>query len=181
MKDNKTKKIAICAMLTAVTALISLISIPMPSAVPISLQCFAVALCGYFAGSLMGTISVMTYIAIGLVGLPVFAGFRGGFAVLLGPTGGFIIGFIPLCLLCGGFGIPIRKKKYRHILKIAMGLIGLSLCHLCGIVFFYFIMNADITTAFLASSAPYLIKDIACIIAGYFVGEILKKAINTAK
>ncbi len=168
-------------MLTAVTALISLISIPMPSAVPISLQCFAVALCGYFVGSLMGTVSVIIYITIGLVGLPVFAGLRGGFAVLLGPTGGFVIGFIPLCLLCGGFGIPIRKKKYRHIIKIAMGLIGLILCHLCGTLYFTLIMNTDIKAAFLTSSAPYLIKDIACIIAAYFVGEILKKAINTAK
>ncbi len=168
-------------MLTAVTALISLISIPMPSAVPLSLQCFAVALCGYFAGSLMGTVAVTTYIAIGLVGLPVFAGMKGGFAVLLGPTGGFIIGFIPLCLLCGGFGISVRKKKYRHILKIAMGLVGLVLCHLCGILYFTLIMNTDISTSFLTSSAPYLIKDIACVAAGYFAGEMLKKATQIAK
>ena len=168
-------------MLTAVTALISIISIPMPSAVPLSLQCFAVALCGYFAGSVMGTASVITYIAIGVVGLPVFAGFKGGFAVLLGPTGGFITGFIPLCLLCGGFGIAVGKKKYRHIIKISMGLIGLILCHLCGILFFSYIMKTDFAAAFITSSAPYLIKDIACIVAGYFVSEMLKRTIGTAK
>lgn len=181
MKNNKTKKIAICAMLTAIIALLSLISIPMPSAVPLSLQCFAVSLCGYFAGSIMGTVSVITYIAIGSVGLPIFAGFKGGFAVLLGPTGGFIIGFIPLCLMCGGMGLSVGNKKLSRIIRISMGLIGLLLCHLCGVLYFMLIMKTDIATAFITSSAPYMIKDIACIVAGHFAGEALRKAINTAQ
>lgn len=168
-------------MLTSIIALLSLISIPMPNAVPLSLQCFAVSLCGYFAGSIIGTVSVITYIAIGSVGLPVFTGFKGGFAVLLGPTGGFIIGFIPLCLLCGGLGLSVINKKLSHITRISMGLIGLFLCHLCGVLYFMLIMKTDIASAFVTSSAPYIIKDIACVTAGHFVGETLKKAVNTSQ
>ncbi|MBR4305231.1 MAG: biotin transporter BioY [Ruminiclostridium sp.] len=178
MENNKTNKIAICAMLTALTALLSLIAIPMPSAVPISLQCFAAALCGYFAGSVMGSVSLLTYIAIGAVGLPVFTGFKGGFSVLLGPTGGFIIGFIPLCLLCGGFGLTIKNKSYRAIVKISMGLVGLALCHLCGITQFMFVMQTSFITAFITASLPYIIKDIACIVAAYLLGELLRKALK---
>lgn len=175
--NGRTQKIVTCAMLTAVTALLSLIAIPMPSMIPISLQCFAVALCGYFAGSLMGTVSVTVYILIGMVGVPVFAGMRGGFAVLFGATGGFIIGFIPLCLLCGGFGLSMKGGKYYHITAIALGITGLLICHLCGIVQFMLVMGTDFPTAFLTASLPYIAKDILCITAAYPVSNILKKAV----
>ncbi len=164
-------------MLTALTALLSIIAIPMPSMIPISLQCFAIALCGYFAGSLMGTVSVIIYILIGTVGVPVFAGMRGGFAVLFGATGGFIIGFIPLCLLCGGFGAAQKSGKYRHFTAITLGIAGLVLCHICGIVQFMLVMGTDILTAFLTASLPFIAKDFLCIIAAYTVNNILKKAV----
>lgn len=173
---SRTQKIVSCAMLTAVISLLSLIAIPMPSAIPISLQCFAIALCGYFAGSLMGTVSVSIYILIGAVGVPVFAGMRGGFAVLFGATGGFILGFIPLCLFCGGFGLSAKGKK-RHVISIALGIMGLVLCHVSGIVQFMLIMQTDILTAFLTASLPYIAKDVICIIAAYPVSNILKKAV----
>lgn len=174
----RTQKIVTCAMLTAVISLLSLIAIPMPSMIPISLQCFAVALCGYFAGSVMGTVSVTVYILIGMVGVPVFAGMRGGFAVLFGATGGFIIGFIPLCLLCGGFGLSEKSGRYRHITAIALGITGLLLCHICGIVQFMLIMQTDIMTALLTASLPYIAKDMVCILLAYPVSNILKKAVR---
>ena len=176
--NGRTQKIVTCAMLTAVTALLSLIAIPMPSMIPISLQCFAVALCGYFAGSLMGTVSVIVYILIGTVGVPVFAGMRGGFAVIFGATGGFIFGFIPLCLLCGGFGLSKKVGKCRHITAITLGITGLVLCHLCGIIQFMLVMGADLATAFLSASLPYIIKDIICVLLSYPVSNILKKAVR---
>ena len=175
---GRTQKIVTCAMLTAVTALLSIIAIPMPSMVPLSLQCFAIALCGYFAGSIMGTVSVIVYIFIGMVGVPVFAGMRGGFAVIFGATGGFIIGFVPLCLLCGGFGLAEKNGKRRHIIRISFALIGLVLCHICGIVQFILIMQTDIMTAFLTASLPYIVKDIVCILLAYPVSNILKKAVR---
>lgn len=173
----KTQKIVTCAMLTAVISLLSLIAIPMPSMIPLSLQCFAIALCGYFAGSIMGSISVTVYILIGMVGVPVFAGMRGGFAVLFGATGGFIIGFIPLCLLCGGFGLSQKGGKYRHITAIALGITGLLLCHICGMIQFMVVMGTDLMTAFLTASLPYIIKDIICVLSAYPVSNILKKAV----
>lgn len=175
---GRTQKIVICAMLTAVTALLSIIAIPMPSMIPISLQCFAIALCGYFAGSIMGTVSVIVYIFIGMVGVPVFAGMRGGFAVIFGATGGFIIGFIPLCLLCGGFGIYQKGGKHRHITAIMLGFVGLLTCHLFGTIQFMLIMQTDIMTSLLTASLPYIVKDIVCILLAYPVSNILKKAVR---
>ena len=91
----------LCGLFAAIIAVFTLITIPLPSGVPITLQTFAVALCGYTLGCGKGTAATAVYIAIGAVGLPVFSGMRGGFSVLAGPTGGYIYGFIGMTALCG--------------------------------------------------------------------------------
>ena len=76
-------------------------AIPMPGLVPISLGTFAIYLTGAMLGGKRGTVAVCVYILLGAIGLPVFTGFAGGFAKLLGPTGGYIVGYVPLVLLTG--------------------------------------------------------------------------------
>ena len=96
MKNN-TKRIALIAMFVAVMTICSWISIPLT--VPITLQTFAIFVtCGVLGGC-DGTIAVCIYIMLGIIGLPVFSGFTGGPAKLLGPTGGYIIGFILTALV----------------------------------------------------------------------------------
>ena len=85
----------------AVMAVLSQISIPLPTGVPVTLQTFAVALCGYVLGVGMGGSALAVYLALGAVGLPVFAGFSGGVGSFLGVTGGFLWGFFLMSLLCG--------------------------------------------------------------------------------
>ena len=68
--------------------------IQIPAAVPFTLQTFAVFLTVGLLGGKRGTIAVLIYILLGMVGLPVFSGFKGGIGALLGTTGGYIIGFI---------------------------------------------------------------------------------------
>ena len=84
-------------------ALIAVCSqIQIPSAVPFTLQTFAVFLCTGLLGGKRGTISVLVYILLGIEGLPVFAGFKGGIVSLLGLTGGYIIGFVFTALIMWG-------------------------------------------------------------------------------
>lgn len=85
----------------AVLAVLSQISFPLPSGIPVTLQTFAVALCGYALGCKRGTLAVLVYIVLGAVGLPVFANFSGGFGSLVGLAGGYIYGFLPMAALCG--------------------------------------------------------------------------------
>ena len=113
----KTKDMILTAMLTAVLAVLSIINIPMPSGVPITLQTFAVALCGYVLGSRWGTLSTFLYVLIGTIGVPVFAGMQAGVGILLGPTGGFLFGFIPMAFLAG-FGIKSKNKIMPKISKL---------------------------------------------------------------
>lgn len=124
-----TKTIVTVGMFTAVLAVLSILQIPMPTGVPITLQTFAMALCGYVLGWQSGVAATLLYIVLGTVGVPIFAGMSAGPGVLFGYTGGFIFGFIFLTLLCG---ISVRRKN--PAVKIILGVIGLLICHLLGAV-----------------------------------------------
>ena len=86
-------------MFTAVLAVLSILQIPMPTGVPITLQTFAMALCGYVLGWQSGVAATLLYIVLGTVGVPIFAGMSAGPGVLFGYTGGFIFGFIFLTVM----------------------------------------------------------------------------------
>ncbi|MEG1426953.1 MAG: biotin transporter BioY, partial [Oscillospiraceae bacterium] len=118
IEQNKTTiNLVMTGLFAAVVVVLTMISIPMPSGVPITLQTFAVALCGYLLGRKYGVASVLVYMAIGAIGLPVFSGFHGGVGALVGLTGGFIWGFLPMAFLCG-----LAVKKKNKVLPVISGL-----------------------------------------------------------
>lgn len=99
---EKTKKITMIGLMTAVTCILGPLSLPLPfSPVPITLTNFAVFLSIYILGMKYGTISLLIYLALGTIGLPVFSSFSGGLGKLAGPTGGYLFGFIFLALIHG--------------------------------------------------------------------------------
>lgn len=176
MNENikkRTVNLVLAALFTAVTAVLSQTAIPTPFDVPLTLQTFAVALCGYTLGIKWGMASITAYILLGTVGVPVFSGFKGGANVLFGATGGFIFGFLLLVLLCGLS--HIIKNKY---LKFLPGLAGLALCHLWGTAQYAVIYKMQIIPAFLLVSAPYLVKDVLSVIAAYLLSVYIIKLIG---
>lgn len=106
--------IALMAALTAVGAMISIPVVPF-SPVPISLQTMFVLLAGLILGPKAGAFAMLLYLAAGCLGLPVFTGGKAGLAAFLGPTGGFLIGFVPSAVLCG-FAKSTPVKPYRVLL-----------------------------------------------------------------
>lgn len=170
-----TREIVYAGMFAAVLAILSQISIPMPSGVPITLQTFAVALTGFVLAWKRGMASTLIYILLGAVGVPVFAGFRGGLQVLVSHTGGFIWGFIIMTLLCG-VGI-MKKDKLSGIL---LGLTGLAICHVFGTMQFTMITKMSLPKSFLLVSAPYLIKDVLSVIFAYIIGSQIRKGLLKA-
>ena len=109
MKEHSfnTATITTIGMFTAVLAVLSILQIPMPSGVPITLQTFAVALCGYVLGRKNGTLCVLLYLLLGFAGVPVFTGMTAGIGKLVGYTGGFLYGFLFLAFLLGAFHYSI--------------------------------------------------------------------------
>lgn len=167
----KTVDLVSIALFAAIIGVMSQISIPTPFGVPVSLQTFAVALCGYFLGAKKGAAALLVWIAIGAVGVPVFSGFKGGFAVLLGVTGGFIYGFIPLVLLCG---LELKRKT----LRIMLGAVGIIACHLCGAGQYALLLGIDLLQSVLTVSVPFLVKDIVSIVLAYFGAIAVKSAVK---
>ena len=96
-----TKHLALTGLMAAVICILGPISLPIPiSPVPVSLGFFAVYLTVYILGMKMGSASVLIYVLLGFVGLPVFTGFSGGIGKVLGPTGGFIFLDLLSYLMC---------------------------------------------------------------------------------
>ena len=161
MNSNREKitNIVMVGVFAAVLAVLSQISFPLPSGIPVTLQTFAVALCGY--------------IVLGTVGLPVFANFSGGFGSLVGLAGGYIYGFLPMAALCG-----LGTKMPHRVLAIVLGVAGLAACHLCGTIQFGIISGNGPWAAFLVASVPYLVKDIVSVAAAYGVATALSFALK---
>lgn len=157
------------ALFSAILAILSQIAIPLPTGVPITLQTFAAALCGYCLKAKEGCASVAVYLMLGAVGVPVFSGFQGGISRLVGPTGGFLIGFIFLTWLCG---INFEKKP----LGVLSGMAGLVLCHLAGALQYAILMNIGLGQSIFTVSVPFLIKDIISVAAAFFASLAVSKA-----
>ncbi len=110
----KTKELVICSIFASLTAILTQISIPLP-AVPLTMQVFAVALCGLVLGKRLGFISQIIYVLLGTIGLPVFAQFSGGIGIILGPTGGFILSFPIIAFVVGYFSEKFKFYNWNYV------------------------------------------------------------------
>jgi len=175
MKLKDLTLIAVFAALTAVCAWITV-----PAAVPFTMQTFAVFLCGGLLGTRRGLAAVAVYIGLGAVGVPVFSGFGAGAGVLLGVTGGYIWGFLPMTaiigLLTGRFG------RGRGMLIAAMAL-GLAVCYLFGTVWFFLVYTRHggaigLGTVLAKCVLPFLLPDaVKMALAAVLVRRLEKLAV----
>ena len=142
---NSKKKYVFTAVFAALISIGCVIAIPLPGGVPISVQNLFCILAGGILGSFYGAASVLIWIIIGAVGIPVFANAHGGLAIILGPTGGYILGYMLGSLFLGiTLGSPKlteNKKDWRFILKIAVfTFIAYVIVYLPGIPWFMHVM-----------------------------------------
>ena len=149
-------RIAICAAAMAVCAWVTV-----PSTVPFTLQTMGVFLSLRLLGGRNGTIAVAVYILLGLVGLPVFSGFQAGAGVLLGPTGGYIVGFLFIGLIYW-LGEPLKPGR---IVSCALLTGGLAVCYAFGTAWFIRVNAAKGKTLTVLASLgicvfPYIVPDL---------------------
>jgi len=181
MNQSRIFKYIYAGLFAAVLAVLSQLAIPMPGAVPLTLQTFGVALCAYVLGWKFGTLSYLVYFLLGLAGVPVFSNFTGGIGKLFGPTGGFLIGFFLLSVGCGLFTHycrTYRMRKNEQTLSLLCGILGLLFCHLLGILQVSLLTKSSFVTSFLLVSAPYLIKDLISVVIAFFLAKPLRRHIN---
>lgn len=172
----RTKQMVLIALMTAVTCVLGPLSIPLPfSPVPISLTNFAIFLAIFVLGMKSGTISFIIYLLLGAIGVPVFSSFRGGFQVLAGPTGGYLIGFIFLALIMGFALDHFDRKLVPTIIGM---IIGMAVCYAFGTVWLAKLLSLSFKEGLMMGVIPYLAGDAAKIIIAAIVGPKLYGAIQ---
>lgn len=159
MKKFKTLELVYMGLFVALMAICSWIAIP--TTIPFTLQTFGVFVAIGLLGTKRGTLSVITYVLLGAIGLPVFSNFTGGLGILLGSTGGYIIGFIASAILCGL--IMDKFGRGTVTMTIAM-LIGLVVCYIFGTIWFMIVYTNSTGEIGLMTTLswcvfPYIIPD----------------------
>lgn len=171
---QKTLYITLIPLFTAILVILSQIMVPMPSGVPVTLQTFAIALIACTLGPVGGLISVLLYLLLGAVGVPVFAGFKGGLPAIVGPTGGYLVGFLPMVFLAGYASDRKRPLPLRALFLI----LSILPCHICGMFWLAYSMKIGVLKAFLLASFPYLLKDLVSVLLPLFLTEPVMKQVD---
>ncbi len=169
--SKATYRITVIAMCVAFFTLCSWLSIPF--FIEFTLQLFAIFLIASTLKPLICVLSVLSYVALGLVGVPVFAGFKSGFSAFMGPSGGFIIGFLLSAVLISLFAKLYAIRTATHF---TLMLVSLLICYACGVLWYIFVFNysayTPLSEALLICVVPYIIPDILKI---FLVRVIYKK------
>lgn len=173
----KTRDMAYIALTAVVISVCSWLSIP--ATIPFTMQTFAVFAALLLLGGKRGTIAVLLYLLMGAVGLPVFSNFTGGIGKLMGPTGGYIFGFV-FTGLC--YWLLTRLFGERFWEKLIALVLGLALCYAFGTVWFVMVYSADTPMSFASALGmcvlPYLVPDGIKLALAFLLEKVLKKHID---
>lgn len=165
------KDLSVIATFTALTAVMSQISIPLPfSPVPMTFQIFAIFLSAIILGSRLATLSQIIYIMLGAIGVPVFSHFSGGLQSLVGPTGGFIISF-PIVSFIVGKGLEKDRVPFSVVFSL---LFSLLLCYSFGVLQLSFVIKISMKKAIMIGAVPYIPLDLVKIFIAYLIGTKVK-------
>ena len=159
------------AVMTAVTCILGPVSIPI-GPVPISLTPLAILLSVYVIGTIEGTVSTFLYVLMGAIGLPVFGGFSGGFGIIAGPTGGYIIGYIFLALIAGWFIHNFYDIIWVQFLGMCL---GTAVLYTFGTVWLAKVAGMSFQAALAAGVLPFIAGDILKIICTIALGRAINK------
>lgn len=163
---SAAREVSYIALGVALITVCAWISLPIGE-VPFTLQTFAVAAVGGLLGWKRGTCAVAVYVFMGLIGIPVFAGFRAGLAALMGATGGYILGFVFSVFVAGlAKLVPVKNKWARTGIFYAAMIMGHAICYFFGTVWFLLVYNGGaanpmgVGAALALCVVPYIIPDL---------------------
>lgn len=169
LTTENLRKSVYCSLFTALIIIGAYISIPIPiSPVPIVLADFFVMLAGLFLGTKHGLISVILYLSLGVIGLPVFSNAGGGIAFIFGPTGGFLLGYLPLVAI---IGLSTLSPKFSVVKYLALLLVGNIFLYLAGILWLNIMGNLNWSTSVAIGLVPFLPGTIVKIVVVLAIGR----------
>lgn len=164
-----TKNMVLCAFVSAILCIFAPVSIPLGfTPVPISLALLIVFFSAYVLPPFMAALSVLIYLLLGMAGLPVFSGYQSGVERLIGPTGGYLIGYIPAVLISSFLIHRYKDKRFLHLFGLVSALFS---CYLLGSLWFSFQQNIPFSETLKLCVLPFLPGDGIKILIAFFIGH----------
>lgn len=176
MTSSKTYSLVLTAFGAAIIAVLAQITIPLPL-VPITGQTLAIGLIVTILGVKYGTLAVGLYILLGAIGLPVFTGMSGGLSILVGPTGGYIVGFILTALVMGTY---LNKFGFTYFHAIIANIIGMLITLTFGTVWLKIVADMSFMAAFMAGAAPFIVLEIIKGVIAAWAGILVRNRLMNA-
>lgn len=177
MRNEHLKMLIVSALFAAIIGIAAQIMIKIPP-VPFTGQTLALMLTATVLGKRYGTISAILYVMMGMVGVPVFSGMLSGLGVIFGPTGGYIIAFIPAAFVIGWF---VEKFGFSVIGSVTANIIGAMLILVIGTMWLKVFGNLDWAAAFKGGMVPFIIPDILKAAVSAIIGITLYKRLTAAR
>lgn len=177
-----TRDMVLSAVFAAIIAVFAVITVPIGE-IPVTLGLFGVGVAAAVLGPKRGAISVLVYVLVGLVGLPVFSGFKGGFSVLTGATGGYLSSYIFTALIIG-FAAKASAKldKVPRIAVCFLGcIVGYAVCYFFGTLQFMAISDNGLAAALGMCVIPFIPFDIAKAVAVSLVAPAVSDRLKSFK
>ena len=179
-RSISTHSLVLMGVSAAVLTVISQISIPMPTGIPITIQLFGIALVGTILGWKRGAIATLVYILLGCAGLPVFSNFRGGLQCLTGMTGGYILAW-PVMAALSGIRVKHSSQMVVLLASIALSVTGLMIVELAG-AFQWSLLTSEMSFGAIVaySFVAFIPKDIVLTVLAVLTGSRIRKLLVKA-
>lgn len=171
MKHTQLQALILAGFFAAIIGILSQFTITIPfSLVPLTLQTFAIGLAVTILGMRAGTYAVLTYLLMGAIGIPVFAGASSGFAVIFGPTGGYLVGFLFNALVTGRI---IEKTRFNYLWAVIANLAGALVTLAFGAIWLKIAGGLTWQTAFASGFLTFIIPGIIKAAAASYLGVLI--------
>ena len=174
--NMKTRDMTIIAVMAALMCVAGPLSISI-GPIPLSLASFAVYMAGAVLGAKKGTLAVGIYLLLGLVGLPVFSGFSGGFQKLIGVTGGYLVGYLPCACITGLAVKPDSPDSGSQWRLPAFMALGTAVLYLIGTAWFMIQTRNTLAASMGICVIPFLLGDAVKIVAASLLARPVRKAL----
>lgn len=173
----KLRAMIITALFAAIIGVLAQMTIPLPL-VPITGQTLAVGLAATILGSRLGLLSVVLYIIIGAAGVPVFAEMKAGVAVLVGPTGGYLVGFIPAAYIMGRY---LEKTSFNFVHAMVANTLGMIITLLFGTIWLKYAAELSWTAAFTGGLTPFVVVGLIKAGLASWIGVLIRRRLISAR
>ena len=177
MQSQHLKMMILSALFCAIISVCAQLSISFLPMVPFTMQNFAISLTAVILGRKYGTIAVLLYILLGAIGMPVFAQFKSGAAVLVGPTGGYLIGYIAAAFI---MGTMLKSGAVTVIRAFFANVVGLAVIYGIGVTQLKMVTHMAWGKAIAAGMTPFLVPDLLKITLASYVGVLVVRRLQSA-